>query len=295
MDVMNIYLLVQEFYAIEALSALVIANEENTFEPLRPSHERWKQDFDSFRDNFTKQLAASIFDYTVLAVAGELRHCKERASQYIGGYYSDDTTRDGVFENCTVYRPKDILYSGLRMFNPDKVIWHPKYGGVKWQQIAKAGLMKGRVSDCVFVDHCVDLSHNCCPYFDKGAKIFILWNSEQYAQFLDFKRICASAALLEQKQGQEFNRLLSRANTLQIVAVAPKIPAYSDLELVRADWENRQRSENTLLSYQPVEWGDEPLDYSEKNIIRQDYSDTGSRRTRRYAERTYIQELAECA
>ena len=73
---MDIYLLVQEFYAMEAVSAMLGRAEYGDFQPIRHSHDRWRRDFQEFRDHYTSQLAAAIYDYTVLAVAAEMRHAR---------------------------------------------------------------------------------------------------------------------------------------------------------------------------------------------------------------------------
>lgn len=262
MKLLNIYFLVQEFYAIEAISALLSANQGNNLEPMRHSHSRWYRDFHDFRDEYILKFASAIYDYTISVVAAELRHCRSKASQYIQDYYSSDQPRDEVYHNCSVFNKSDILKAGLRMFDTGRVTWSSSYGGEKWKQIAKAGLLKGKVSDSVFVDHCVDLSHNCSIYFDKKAGIFYLQNLPQYKELLDLKRVCAPQVLLSTRQGFQFHRLLSRANTLHIL----EGKAEGDPHL-----SSRSEAETLLLAYHPVVWGSKRLDYSESNIITQQY------------------------
>jgi len=257
MDLLNIYLLVQEFYAIEAISAMLSVNQGSNFEPLRHSHSRWSRDFHDFRDEYIIRFASAIYDYTVSVVAAELRHCKGQASQYIKDYYTSGLSRDEVYKECFTYKDHDILAAGIRMFDPVRVSWRRAYGGDKWNQIAKAGLMKDKVSDCIFIDHCVDLSHNCSIYFDKSAGIFFLQNLQEYQSFLDLKRSCEPQVLLNAKQGFRFKQLLWRANNLNIIDVQATDDPYLSL---------RDRAESLLLEYSPVEWGDKQLDCSESNI-----------------------------
>lgn len=262
MKLLNIYCLVQEFYAIEAISALLSFNQGSHLEPMRHSHSRWFHDFSDFWNEYILKFASAIYDYTVSVVAAELRHCRLKASQYIQDYYSSDQSRDEVYRDCAVYNKSDILKAGLRMFDTERVIWSSSFGGEKWKQIAKAGLLKGKVSDCVFIDHCVDLSHNCSIYFDKKAGIFFLQNLPQYKELLDLKRICTPRVLLRTRQGVQFNRLLFRANTLHILeGKAEGDPHLSDYS----------EAETLLLDYRPVVWGNKRLDYSESNIITQQY------------------------
>lgn len=262
MKLLNIYCLVQEFYAIEAISALLSSNQGSHLEPMRHSHSRWFRDFCDFRDTYILKFASAIYDYTILVVAAELRHCRSQASQYIQDYYSSDQSRNDVYRDCTVYNKSDILKAGLRMFDAERVDWSSSFGGEKWKQIAKARLLKGKVSDIIFVDHCVDLSHNCSIYFDKRAGIFHLQNLPQYKELLDLKRVCAPQVLLGIRQGVQFNRLLSRANTLHILeGKAEEDPHLTDYS----------EAETLLLDYRPVVWGNKRLDYSESNIITQQY------------------------
>ncbi len=73
MKLLNIYCLVQEFYAIEAISALLSSNHDSNLEPMRHSHSRWYCDFCDFRDTYILKFASAIYDYTILVVAAELR------------------------------------------------------------------------------------------------------------------------------------------------------------------------------------------------------------------------------
>lgn len=269
MKILNILVLIQEFYAIEAVVSLLATSENGRFEPMRHSHARWSRDFQDFRMNFAENLAAAIYDYTVLVVAGELRHCKGRATQYLYGFFNSGSERYDVYQDCTVYRPQDILNAGIRMFDTKFVYWDSGFGGPKWFQIAKAGLMKGRVSDIVFVDHCVDLSHNNSIYFDKEADIFRLGRTDQYMDFLDLKRDCIPEILIWSKRGYRFDQLLQRAVNLGIldINVAPDVFQFY-----------RDEAENRLFKYEPVAWGSEQLSYSENAIITQTQDDIYKRR-----------------
>ncbi|RFZ76108.1 hypothetical protein DS742_25375 [Lacrimispora amygdalina] len=279
MELLNIYYLVQEFYAIEAIFALLSTNPGSNFEPMRYSHSRWYRDFHDFRDEYILKFASAIYDYTVSVVAAELRHCRSKASQYLKDYYSADLPRDEVYRDCAVYNKDDILKAGLRLFDTERVKWNSSFGGEKWKQIAKAGLMKGKVSDCVFIDHCVDLSHNCSIYFDKRAGIFNLQYLPEYIDFLNFKRVCEPQALLGTKQGYHLNRLLWRANNLNIIDV--KAAADSNLSA-------RDVAETLLFAYHPIVWGDKRLEHSESNIITLQYfcSDRDREYRREYSRDT---------
>ena len=280
MKALSIYVLVQEFYALEAITAILTLEKHNKFEPMKHSHSRWYRDFNAFRDEYIYRFANAIFDYTVLVVAGELRHCASKASHYIYGYYDGECARNDVYNDCAVYNPRDILTAGIRMFDTNYVKWGRAFGGDKWYQIAMAGLLKDEVPDCIFVDHCVDLSHNNSVYFDKGAGIFYLDSRNLYREFLDFKRSCEPQTLIKEEQGHQFNSLLKRAFTLNIIE---EQPIDDQIFPIQTEMETR------LLAYQPIAWGDKRLALNENNIMAQtDFSCTPSRRK-------HDREYANCA
>lgn len=258
MPFMDICCLVKEFYAIEAVLAM-LANQHqcSDFQADRHSHLRWHSDFMAFREEFNRRFAAAIYDYTALVVAGELRHGEQRASHSIKGYYEKSYRRDEVYSDCTFYTAESILAAGLRLFNPNLVRWEEGFGGEKWYQIAKAGSLKRNVSDEVFIDHCVDLSHNNSVYFDKGAGIFCLSAPERYKDFLDFKRICEPQILLKEKFGYRLNHLLMRANNLGIL---------TDCEPAELRPWLQSKNEDVLFTYLPIRWGTILLDSADRNI-----------------------------
>lgn len=280
---MNIGLLVQEFYSIEAISGMITGTQYSHFEPMRHSHCRWYQDFSGFRNEFIAKFASAIYDYTVLAVAAELRHCNQKASHYINGYYSSSLFRDQVYRDCTVYNAHDILTMGIKMFDTQRVGWTRGFGGEKWKEISKAGLVKGKVNDCVFIDHCVDLSHNSSVYFDKSAGIFSLSNIDHYKSFLDMKRVCKPRVLIRKKKGYVFNRLLWRAKNLSIIQGENRHRLFSSVY---------DETESSLLCYRPIQWGDQRLDCSAHNIL---YRDSICSDTRDERDGEYRREYEQCA
>lgn len=283
MALMNIEMLVREFYAIEAVSAMLKCEQYSCFQPMRHSHNRWCFDFTEFQESFINKFASAIYDYTALVVAGEMRHGKWKASHYIRDYYTNSSCREDVYQDCSCYRACDILLAGLRLFDPKRVNWDDSFGGEKWYHIAKAGLLRGMVSDEVFIDHCVDLSHNNSIYFDKSAGIFYLHRQRDYEEFLDFKRICEPQDLVKGQFGYHLNRLLLRANHLGILQdCEPTEPIPSLIT----------ENEDTLLAYQPVYWGSATLSYSEEAILKNDSFGISQRRERRHCD---DYRLAKCA
>ena len=283
MNLLDIGLLVREFYAIEAVAAMILSEQYSGFQSMRHSHSRWYSDFTDFQESYIAKFASAIYDYTALVVAAELRHGRLNASHYICGYYTKSYHRDEIYRNCIRYSVRDIFLAGLHLFDPSRVKWEESYGGEKWYHIAKAGLMKGAVSDEVFIDHCVDLSHNNSIYFDKSAGIFNLQNQRAYTEFLDFKRVCEPQALIKGRFGYRLNRLLLRADRLGILqGCAP------DQIVTPSGSEN----EDLLFAYQPACWGNIPLDYSERNIQPSPWY--GKSQRREYRDRGGYR-LAKCA
>jgi len=246
----DVFLAIKEFYAIEALTAVV--QVENKLEPFRHSHARWSEDFAVFKNLYYKKLAEIIYDYTVTVVAGEMRHGYSQASSYILGYYDDDAKRAFVYEECQFYTAKSILEAGVQVFG-SPVKWKSGYGGEKWCAIAKAGLYKGVLPDTLFIDHCVDLTHNGSIYFDKDTPLVVPLRGpelDRYKFFLNFKRYCAPLELLKDSCGKEFDKLLFRAVMLGIVPIPQCVPALSTSIV---------QNEQVLLAYAPITWGCEDL------------------------------------
>lgn len=263
MHLLSIDELVHEFYALEAIAAMLSSGQYNNFEPMRHSHSKWYQDFHEFRDGYINKFASIIFDYTALVVAAELRHCKDKAERYIKDYYtSADKSRQSVYFECNIYKARDILMAGRKLFDNEINEWKNGYGGYKWKKIAEAGLMKDMASDCMFIDHCVDLSHNNSIYFDKGAGIFHMQNIAEYQKFLDKKRYCDPQELISMKQGRKFDSLLARANNLNIIEVRG---SDENIAALQDDTESR------LFEYKPIHWGTKRLDCSDNGL---DYSDS---------------------
>ena len=231
---------VKEFYALEIISAVSKVNE------MRHSHAKWQEDFSAFKADYTERFAAAIYDYTALVVAGEMRHANARACCKIQGF-SEGGDRDGVMREALVYTSESILRAGAEIFD-DQYSWESGYGGEKWQVIAKAGLLYGRFAHEVFIDHCVDLSHNNSVYFDKGAGIFRLTDTDAYNAFLDIKRngsvmdVCNSV----RNVGPRLFNLIIRARNLGIIKAA----------LFSYTVPYGQSAEMFVMQRIPIAWGD---------------------------------------
>lgn len=69
---LDIRQLVQEFYAMEAVSAMIQGNQYSCFQPMRHSHSRWHSDFMEFQKTYISQFAAAT---TITPYWSLLRNC----------------------------------------------------------------------------------------------------------------------------------------------------------------------------------------------------------------------------
>ena len=167
--------------------------------------------------------------------------------------YPTSKSREQVYSDCFRWSAESILEAGVQLFDPDVVRWSSAYGGKKWWNIAKAGTMRHKLDAVVFIDHCVDLSHNNSVYFDKGAGMFaMLTGTSAYKEYLDKKRIIEPIMLLGEPVGALLVALIERAFALGIldrrtVLLHPTVSKEGTL------------SEQRVLAYVRKKWSDTPL------------------------------------
>lgn len=252
MDIMN---LVEEFYQIQAIEAFMAMN--GTFVPFKHSHEKWMTDFTQFKQEFYARLGRAIYDYTVLLCAGELRYAPGQAD-YAFHWYTDSRDRSEIWGKCTQFSDKEIVRAALIGFDPEKVHWSSSFGGEKWHNIAKAADMYHKVPMEVFIDHCVDLSHNSSCYFDKGAGIFNLRGQSEYLEFLTKKRYVEDPSeLFTIPKGEKLWHFALRARTLGLITwdFPLSLMKYSWLRNGRLGW----RDENELFNRPYTDWGSKTI------------------------------------
>ena len=142
-----------------------------------------------YQSEVIEKLSQMLYDYSVLACYGELRHVA-RASQvrYKGvGLPSKNSTRAGAMYEALAFNHKDILKFAVEGFDKENR-WNSGYGGEKWQMIAKHALRYGTIPNKVFCDIAFSLSHNNSPYLDKSAsRIFYISETYKYKAMLDTK------------------------------------------------------------------------------------------------------------
>ena len=261
---------VQDFYGLMSLDALVLL--DNTYEPFRHSHAKWRREYDEYRANYIKRLADLIYDYTVTVVGGELRHGNRQSTHYVkdlsqGGYRAE------YYPIIHRYNPTDILRAGVANFACE---WADDYGGELWKIIAQAGLDREKLGDLCFIDHCVDLSHNSCSYFDKcSSKIMRLDSNSTYKNFLDFKRRCTPTELLCSYNISSYLRdFVSRA---EVLGITNKVVYYKpEGQCTYYGVYELDSYIEKLIKRQPLNWGTREL--SPELAESQDYRGNDRRR-----------------
>ena len=208
-QLMNIFFIVREFYSLMAIEAIA------KVKPFKHSHERWLEDFNQYKNDYISKTARIIYEYTVCAVVSELRHCNH-SNYYLRAI--DTGYSSSKFLKCLDdYTAESILKTGVKMFNTDFNKWNNMFGGHSWLLIAKAGLMYGKIPNIVFLDHCVDLQHNCGTYFDKRLGFFYLPNGIDFTHFLDDKKHSVSAQEEIVPVSFELKKLVERGKNLHIL------------------------------------------------------------------------------
>jgi hypothetical protein len=134
--------------------------------------------FDEAWARVANPLAAAFRDYCAIECWDELLHAR-----YACEVYYPSALHKSQRLSCT---PESILKATYDIFEKN---WEDdeSYGGSSWLEIAKAGLMYNKVPDTVFIDHCVDLSHNDGLFLDKHSIFTNEFNDDLYMDFLSIK------------------------------------------------------------------------------------------------------------
>lgn len=249
----SILMAVKLFYAIDALRYYASTPKRELF---RKSHERWYNDLVEYQEEYNAKLARAIFDYTVAVCLGEARHAASRTKNTLKNFpFSPSNSRDYVLKSANDWEPFSALRACALLFGPD-VSWESGYGGLKWEAIAKAGLMYKTCPDSVFIDHCVDLSHNNNSYFDKGY-IFDLTRDE-YTNFLNCKRDSSIEVsyFVSQGTGKRFTDLFHRGQALGIVPTMDFCRGLPIDVVLKYDWD---LTEDRVLKYNPRDYENKAL------------------------------------
>ena len=210
---LNIEAVCKEFYALQAVEATMHT------EYGRHSHERWTQDFYEYKEYFESKVAEMFRDYLALIVLGELRHANEYSDKGLKFEFVDFNqiiNRERCFIERRLFTKESTFRCGMKFFNEFYNGWHESYGGEAWYNIAKAGLLYGKESNMVFIDHCFDLEHNGGCIFNKHA--FLFDGPNDIVIFLDLKRNAMNTyRIIRYAQTKTLRDLIQRAFNLGIL------------------------------------------------------------------------------
>ena len=310
---LNIEVVCKEFYALQAIEATMHTQYG------RHSHERWTQDFYEYKESFESKIAEMFRDYLALIVLGELRHANEYSDKGLKFEFVDFNqriNRERCFIERRIFTKESTFRCGMKFFNELYNGWHESYGGEAWYNIAKAGLMYGKESNTVFIDHCFDLEHNGGCIFNKHA--FLFNGPGELIVFLDLKRKAMNTyQIIQYAQSKTLHNLIQRAFNLEIMkydysryfqyisdseavfrfAVPDELFSFSASENVYVNqfYEENQRLMNTnkwytleevLGLYHPFPWGDMDM-MKEVSVFNTGKKYENGENIYRYRERRY--------
>jgi len=256
---------VAEFYALQTIELLSKADR------FKRSHEKWLRDFHEYKRLFETKFANALFDYTALVVYGELRHSRRRCGLHHPSI-SQGGPRSGSYAEAEKYSPAFIAEAGLLLFYEYE--WDTAYGGERWGAIAKA--LHRRVNklnhfdnDIVFIDHCVDLSHNSSHYLDKSeSDIFCNSCKSTYTDILNKKAEADDPVWLlgYLELSHRLHKLVLRGVNLGILP--EDIPQHKG---------NDKRNEHVdrLLGYRSIGWGEKYPEVSPQVLIEDEEEEEG--------------------
>lgn len=264
MNKIDIEAVVRTFYGFQALEILAKEN----YVAFLPSHEKWLGDFRAYSSIFEKNLATIIYDYIVKVVASELRHCRLKSELYIPDFYGStqvgELRRNEIWEDCKKYNPSDIIKAGLLLFDEEMNCWSEGYGGEAWRQIAKGGEYYQKVSDRIFIDHAVDLSHNNSIFFDKGADILILNDVDRYCYYLNLKKVESPEIVLGESIKMSSKELLDfylRGVNIGLIKIDQFVENANFHRYLKPSFLKKKRDKefDNLTNYAPVKWGNKSI------------------------------------
>lgn len=264
----NAFLGASTFYGLEALKVEVQLG--GNFSEFHKGHTMLLNDITEYQTKVADILAKMLYDYSVLACYGELRHMNRQAkTRYKGvGTPSPTLNRDGSYNKAILYNPNDILDFAIVGFDKENK-WNGAYGGQLWQMIAKHAKKYGTISNLIFCDTAFSLSHNSAPFLDKSStKIFFVNNTTTYKELLDTKFqdnplnviryiIKKSSDWGSNKNviDRQFIKLIERAdnlgffkrhNTIYNVSLSETINSYSLVKIDLIEYINKR--------YEPIEY-----------------------------------------
>lgn len=199
------------FYGLEALKVAVQFG--SNYSEFLGSNKRLLEDIIEYQNEVVEVISKMLYDYTVIACYGELRHMGTVCGTRLVGMgfgekkiaYKEDRerkrhiekfNRSVSYEKAVKYNPQQLLEICVKYFNHEN--WGGGYGGEKWLQIAKHGLAYHTAPNMlVWCDTAFSLSHNSSPYLDKhSTRIFCIEDTRKYKELLDIKFKCTPIEII---------------------------------------------------------------------------------------------------
>lgn len=244
------------FYVLESLDVIVSPNFGNH------SGEKLKKDIKEFKDLYAKKTSEMLFDYSVLALFGEVRHSNVYTlDKHDYDWETDDTVilsedRSSCYRKAVDFDPMHSLYIIEKVFSC--MDWRSGYGGDKWAYIANRTMLKGSIPNNVYCDICFSLSHNNSPYLDKSSiGIFKISGKSRYEKMLDYKLLRSPELFVLSHMeycGEKIVDLIKRAQTLGFLKVSKSF--------VKADnytTRNNSYVEDGVINYKPIKFGNKKI------------------------------------
>jgi hypothetical protein len=217
-------------------------------------------EFREFKREYEARLARNLFDYLVMACAGESRY--DKYVQAWGGVQRPHN-RAECWQGAIKFDPRTILPVIEQVFSKGSTKVGGGYGGKKWANIAKSAgyYFKFREFPVVFADHVVDLVHNGGLAWNKGY-IMAMPNEGRFMAMLERKK---HASLLDWK-GETITLPIEVWSMLERVrSLAPARVSYSvvDGETVETVVDGLKVTAKLAVVNDPevklIKWGSEPF------------------------------------
>jgi hypothetical protein len=228
--VISAFSTVQTVYALNDLEDRVskrLATDSPSVWHTRDILELFKREVSDTLQAEASRLARAFYDYIALTAAGEARHADYACTHRWKDWPTHSWYRNTAYCRVEKYNPDDVLRAAVELFSQG---WASSYGGKRWRKIAEVGLLYGKVSDLVFLDMAVDLSHNGGLFLDKGV-IFTMPNRNRYRRVLDYKTSHGLLSYRETSVHRRVRNIIDLGRQLGLHEVLPKVsrnPSYDN-------------------------------------------------------------------
>lgn len=241
-DRMDYMTAVHTFYVLQDLSTLRIRGDSST---VRRAQRKLLYDANTYlKETFAPRMARTLRDYLLMVSVGEARHAGENSEAHycISGIPSQ---RGEAYKFGQIYEVNSLLNGLHIIFNEQK--WINGYGGKSWGTLIEKAARYGIVSNSLFIDTAVNLTHNNGLCYDKGI---LVSNGQDIIPFLDYRQhydaILWGMNCLLSIEEYVYDLLHAACNLRMIFALTGENINYNELRISKQ-----------LLSFPYVSWGEE--------------------------------------